>query len=43
MGFSIQYWLFMISVIGILYKDMDFAKKLKKQASCPTYIYAAKK
>ena len=33
----------MISVIVILCKSIDFAKKIKKRTSCTTYIYAAKK
>ena len=33
----------MISVIVILCKSIDFAKKIKKRISCTTYIYAAKK
>ena len=33
----------MISVIVILCKSIDFAKKIKKRTCCTTYIYAAKK
>ena len=33
----------MISVIVILCKRIDFAKKIKKRTSSTTYIYAAKK
>ena len=33
----------MISVIVVLCKCIDFAQKIKKRTSSPTYIYAAKK